>query len=166
MAERMDLNQTRAKRESKKTASPVPPLVGNQYFRVYFGSTLVSFARVSNVQRSVEFENYTEGGLNDYIHVLTKPNSQGGTLTLEKGVSADKSIQKLVRALSPGRRITVPVTITLCHRDDEGWKPVRSWGFEDGMVIRWAVTNLDGMGSELAIEKMEIAHAGLEELEV
>ena len=166
MAERMNLAQTKSNREAKKRPSPVPPLVGNQYFRVYFGSTLVSFARVSNVQRGVEYESFAEGGLNDFIHVLTKPDTQSGTLTLEKGVTADEKITKLMRVLSPGQRITVPVTITLCHRDDEDWKPVRSWGFEDGMVTRWEVTNLDGLGSELAIEKMEITHAGLEELEV
>ena len=113
MAERMNLAQTKSNRESKKRPSPVPPLVGNQYFRVYFGSTLVSFARVSNVQRGVEYESFAEGGLNDFIHVLTKPDTQSGTLTLEKGVTADEKITKLMRVLSPGQRITVPVTITL-----------------------------------------------------
>lgn len=166
MAERLTLAQTKTRREGKKRPSQVPPMVGNQYFRVYFGSTLISFARVSNVQRSVEHESFAEGGLNGYVHVLTRPDGQSGTLTLEKGVAADDKITRLMRILSPGQRITVPVTITLCHRDEEDWKPVRSWGFEDGMVTRWEVTNLDGLGSEVAIEKMEISHAGLVELEV
>jgi hypothetical protein len=34
------------------------------------------------------------------------------------------------------------------------------------MVTRWELGTLEGMGSELAIEKLEISHAGLVELEV
>ena len=166
MAERMDLAQTREKRESKMRPSSAPPLVGNQQFKVFFGSTQINFARVSNVQRSVEHEDLMEGGLNDYVHVLTKPGGQSGTLTLEKGVAADSSLTKLMRALEPGTRITTPVTILLYYRDASGWKPARAWGFEEGMVTRWELGNLDGLGSEVIIEKLEISHAGLTEQEV
>ena len=162
----LTLQQTREKRESGRKAPASLPLVGNQQFKVFFGSTQVNFARVSNVQRAVEHEDLTEGGLNDYIHVLTRPGGQSGTLTLEKGVAADSSLTKLMRALAPGKRISVPVTILLYHRDREGWKPVRAWGFEDGMVTRWELGNLDGLGSEVIIEKLEISHAGLTEQEV
>ena len=146
--------------------SSAPPLVGNQQFKVFFGSTQINFARVSNVQRSVEHEDLMEGGLNDYVHVLTKPGGQSGTLTLEKGVAADSSLTKLMRALEPGTRITTPVTILLYYRDASGWKPARAWGFGDGMVTRWELGNLDGLGSEVIIEKLEISHAGLTEQEV
>ena len=166
MAERMDLAQTREKRESTMRPSSAPPLVGNQQFKVFFGSTQINFARVSNVQRSVEHEDLMEGGLNDYVHVLTKPGGQSGTLTLEKGVAADSSLTKLMRALEPGTRITTPVTILLYYRDASGWKPARAWGFEDGMVTRWELGTLDGLGSEVIIEKLEISHAGLTEQEV
>ena len=162
----MTLQQTRAKRQSGKKPAPVPPLVGNQKFKVFFGSTQINFARVSNVQRSVEHEDLLEGGLNDYVHVLTKPGSASGTLTLEKGVAADQNLTKLMRALAPGARISTPVTILLYYRQSDGWKPVRSWGFEDGMVTRWELGNLDGLGSEVIIEKLEISHAGLTEQEV
>ena len=162
----LTLQQTREKRESRRKTSSVPPLVGNQHFRVFFGSTQVNFARVSSVQRAVEHESLTEGGLNDYVHVLTKPGGQSGTLILERGVAADSSLTKLMRALEPGTRISVPVTILLYHRDGSGWKPVRSWGFEDGMVTRWELGNLDGLGSEVVIERLEITHAGLKEQEV
>ena len=166
MAERMSLDKTREKRESGQKPSSAPALVGNQQFKVFFGSTQINFARVSNVQRSVEHEDLMEGGLNDYVHVLTKPGGQSGTLTLEKGVAADSSLTKLMRALEPGTRITTPVTILLYYRDASGWKPARAWGFEDGMVTRWELGNLDGLGSEVIIEKLEISHAGLTEQEV
>ena len=166
MAERMSLDKTREKRESGQKPSSAPALVGNQQFKVFFGSTQINFARVSNVQRAVEHEDFTEGGLNDYVHVLTKPGSASGTLTLEKGVAADQNLTKLMRALAPGTRISTPVTILLYYRQSDGWKPVRSWGFEDGMVTRWELGNLDGLGSEVIIEKLEISHAGLKEQEV
>lgn len=166
MPDARSLAQTKSRREAQKKPSAVPPLVGNQYFRVYFGSTHISFSRVSNVQRSSEHEDLAEGGLNDYLHVLTKPGTQSGTLTFEKGVAADESAIRIMRALKPGTRVSVLTTITLYSQDTGKWKPVRSWGFNDGMVTRWELGELDGMGSTLAIEKLEISHAGLVELEV
>ena len=161
----MTLQQTRAKRQSGKKPAPVPPLVGNQKFKVFFGSTQINFARVSNVQRSVEHEDLLEGGLNDYVHVLTKPGGQSGTLTLERGGGRQLPDQAHA-GTEPGTRITTPVTILLYYRDASGWKPARAWGFEDGMVTRWELGNLDGLGSEVIIEKLEISHAGLTEQEV
>lgn len=166
MADRRTLAQTRSQREARKKPSVVPPLVGNQYFRVYFGSTLISFSRVSNVQRSAEHEDLAEGGVNDSLHVLSKPGTQSGTLTFEKGVAADGSAIRIMRALAPGTRISVLVTITLYSQSSGAWKPVRSWGFNDGLVTRWEMGTLDGLGNELAIEKLEISHAGLVELGV
>ena len=142
-------------------------VVGNQYFVVYFGKTRVSFSKVSNLQRAVEHEALTEGGLNDFVHVLTRPGSQSGTLTLEKGVLAETDAAKVLRALAPGKRIQVPVTITLYHwNEKQTWTAVRSWGLEDGVVTRWELTELDGLGSSVALEKLEISHSGLTELEV
>ncbi len=158
--------QAKRARTGRQQTTTVPPVVGNSYFKVYFGSTLLSFARVKNIQRAVETEQLAEGGLNDFVHVLTKPGTQGGKLNMEKGVVADGAVIKTLRSLAPGTRINVPVTITLCHRTDKEWKPVRSWGFEDGMVTSWELSDLDGLGSEVAIERLEIAHAGLVELEV
>ncbi len=163
---RLTLAETKSLREGKMKPSDVPLLVGNQYFDVYFGSTHISFIRVSNVQQTAEHEDLAEGGLNGYTHVLAKPATQSGTLTLEKGVVDDESIVKIMKALPPGTRICVPVTIILSRVEGNTWKSVRAWGFDDGMVTRWEVSNLDGMGSEVAIEKLEISHAGLVELEV
>ncbi|MEG0780358.1 MAG: phage tail protein [Oscillospiraceae bacterium] len=162
----MTVAQAKSQREGKRKPSNVPPLVGNQYFTVFFGTTCISFLRVSNVQLSAEHEDLQEGGLNGYVHVLTKPGSQSGTLTLEKGVVSGDAASEVLRALSPGTRIHVPVTITLCHLEQGKLQNVRAWGFEDGMVTRREVGNLDGLGSEIAIEKLEITHAGLVALEV
>lgn len=162
----MTLAETRTRREGKKTPSSVPPLVGNQYFKVYFGPTPISFSRVSNVQHRVEHEDLVEGGLNQYVHVLTKTNSQSGTITLEKGVIAEDLATKTLRAtlFMPGRRILLPIVITLYHRTDNAWVPARSWGVEDGIVTSCELSELDGMGSQVAVEKLEISHSGLLEI--
>lgn len=159
------LNQAKSQREAKMKPSAVPNLVGNQYFRVYFGATPMNFIRVSNVQRSTGYDELTEGGLNGYVHILTKPGGQTGTLTFEKGIVANEETKKLMKALAPGVRITVPVTVTLCYQAGDEWKPVRSWQIEDGLVTRWEIGTLDGLGSEVTIEKLEITHSGLKELE-
>lgn len=165
-AKPLTLEETKSNREKSAKPSDVPLLVGNQYFDVYFGSTRISFIRVSNVQQAAEHEDLAEGGLNGFTHVLGKPQTQSGTLTLEKGVVDDESIVKIMKALSPGTHIRVPVTILLCRREGAMSYGVRGWGFDEGVVTRWEVSNLDGLGSEIAIEKLEISHSGLVELEV
>ncbi len=148
-------------------AAEYRPVVGNQHFVVYFGKTRISFSKVRNLQHTAEHETLSEGGLNDFVHVLNRPGSQGGTLTLEKGVMARADDVRGIQALAPGRRIQVPVTITLYHWNGSGeWKPVRAWGVQDGVVTRWELTELDGLGSSVALETLEIAHSGLIELEV
>lgn len=155
------LAETRSDRTSKSKETPVPPLVGNQYYRVYFGGTQINFSKVSNVEMTVETEPFAEGGLNDYIHVLTKPLTQGGKLTLEKGLMAEDAVTAVMTSLQVGTRLNLPVTITLYHNTAEGLKPVRSWGFEDGVVTGWRLAELDGLGSQISVETLEITHAGL-----
>lgn len=162
----MTLAETRSARLAKSKESTVPPLVGNQYYRVYFGATQINFSKVSNVEIAVETDTLSEGGLNDFVHIFTKPNTQGSKLTMEKGLVADDSINKTMATLYPGLHLTMPVTITLYHNTADGLKPVRSWGFEDGVVSSWRLGDLDGMGSQLCIETLEITHAGLKPMEV
>lgn len=168
MSARQTLAQTKSARSASRNVPPVPFVASNQYFRVSFGSVGVSFARISNLQRSVEFEALAEGGWNEGVHVLTKPSQQGGTLTFEKGVTTgspamDASVRTM---LTPGRRICVAVTITLMVQTSNGWEGVRAWGFDDGLVTRAEIGNLDALGSEIVFEKLEITHAGLTEVKV
>ncbi|MFI3312691.1 MAG: phage tail protein, partial [Eubacteriales bacterium] len=155
------LAETRSDRTAKSKETPVPPLVGNQYYRVYFGATQINFSKVTNVEMTVETDQISEGGLNGYVHVLTKSLGQGGKLTMEKGLVAEDSMNQIMTKLSVGTRLNLPVTITLYHTTNEGLKPVRAWGFEDGMVSAWRLGELDGLGSQLCIETLEITHGGL-----
>ena len=161
---KMNLQQTRELREGKKKPAKFP-VIGGQFFKVYVGATQIGFSTVSNVQQQQEHEALVEGGLNGYVHILNKPNSSGGTLTLEKGIALGP-VTELMQTLSPGTRISVPVTITLYHQTDKGEQPVRSWGIDDGVVTGWSVEEFSAMGSEVAIERLEITHSGLTEIEV
>lgn len=165
---RLTLGQTKKRRETavRKTVVPDPGFVGNQFFTVLFGNTQIGFQRVSNLQTAVEREELAEGGLNDQVHVLTKPGRQSGTLTLEKVIVDNEELHKIISALAPGTRINVPVIVSLFRKTASGWEEIRAWGFNDGIVVRWELNNLDGLGSELAVEKLEIAHEGLVEIDL
>lgn len=160
------LETVRNARNARKVATTVPPIVTGQCFLVYFGDALMGFSKVSGVECSVEFETLQEGGLNDQVHVLTKPGSQQGTLQLERGVVADGSYKDLLAALTPGRRISVPVSIILCHQTEDGLKQVRCFSFNDGLVTRRTMGEFDAMSGQIILEKLEISHAGLVEIEV
>lgn len=42
------------------------------------------------------------------------------------------------------------------------WKERGSYGINGGLIVKWEVTGLDALGSELLIQKFEIAHDGVE----
>jgi phage tail-like protein len=136
----------------------------NNSFLLAIGKELLSFAKVNNISRTLDFDTFVEGGLNTMVRSFVKPKQQQETLVLEKGVniSRDKDIDVYTRlGLRAGGRIKQAVTLVVLG-DEE--KEDRYYSFNEGVVIKWQVGNLDAMGGEVLIESFEIAHSGLEEL--
>ena len=138
-------------------------LHGNRFI-LAIGKELLSFSRVSNIGRSLECETFVEGGLNTMVRSFAKPKQQQETLVLEKGVNAYRDYHFNLYenlGLRVGGRIKQAVTLVVLG--DEFFSD-RYYSFNEGIVIKWEVGNLDAMSSEVLIERLEIAHSGLEEL--
>jgi phage tail-like protein len=137
----------------------------NNRFVLAIGKEMLSFSKVTNMSRNTEYDTIVEGGLNSMVHTFTKAKQQQETLILEKGVniSRKKDSENLAKmGLKPGGRINQAVTLVVLGDDQ---KTERRYGFDEGVVIRWEIGGLDAMGSEVLIERFEIAHSGLKELE-
>ena len=135
-------------------------------FVLAVGKELLSFSKVSNISRTLEYDTFIEGGLNTMVRTFTKPKQQQETLILEKGMNIFSSLDMdtyTALGLKPGGRIREAVTLVVLgdkeHMD-------RFYSFNEGVVVKWEVGNLDAMSGEVLIERFEIAHSGLEEFTV
>jgi phage tail-like protein len=136
----------------------------NTNFILAIGKDLLSFSRVSNISRTPEFDTVVEGGINTTVRLLTKSKQQQETLILEKGVNRSRIYDMDTYAdlgLKVGEKIRQAVTLIVVG--DKKYED-RYYGFNEGVVVKWEVGNLDALGREVFIERFEIAHSGLEEL--
>lgn len=132
-------------------------LCGNFSFRVYVGSQQFAFSKVTNLEGEQEVEEFQVGGMNYAPHIAVSPNKKGGRLILEKGKCL--SSMEPIKKWRPG--YLIKGLIDVCVYDRTG-KFVSSYGVNNGLIVKWEVTGLDGLGNELMIQKFEIAHDGIQ----
>ncbi len=125
----------------------------NNQFKVSIGKELFSFAKVSNLSDSCELETISQGGANGCPEFLSRPKSKMETLILEKGVPNDEAGKS---QLTPGTRLVAVAIMVMQNRQVK-----KCYQFDYGIVTKWEVSSLDAMGNEILIEKVEIAHSGL-----
>lgn len=146
-------------------------VMGNHRFILTIGKELLSFSKVTNISSATEYDTIVEGGLNTRVHTLTRGKQQQETLILEKGVnlSPPKDTDNLSKlGLKPGGRIRQAVTLIVMgesvRNGDEPVKSERHYAFDQGVVVRWELGELDALGGRVLIERFEIAHSGLREV--
>jgi len=146
-------------------------VLSNNKFILAIGKELLSFSKVSNISKTLECETFTEGGLNTMVRTFIKPKQQQETLILEKGVNVSRkdNIDTYDNLkLKVGGRIRQAVTLVVLG--DEGFRNKnlqvddRYYSFDEGVVVKWEVGDLEALRSEIFIERFEIAHSGLKEL--
>ncbi|MDO4540879.1 MAG: phage tail protein [Syntrophomonadaceae bacterium] len=136
-------------------------LLPNHRFDVWFGNDLcIGFSQVSNLSDHMEQDVIVEGGRNNAVHVFTKPSQQPDTTTFEHGM-VTKGVKADQLNLKVGDRLAVNVTITVLEPDMI--KEARTFFFENGVVVKWELGGLDAKSGEVLIERLEIAHGGLQE---
>lgn len=136
--------------------------MSNYRFRVLLGTVpgynpeVISFARASGLEMSLDYEELAEGGVNEGPHILNSPSKKNGTLVLERGVAQKKG---WMARMKPGLHLGTWLRVMLM--DGQGKKILRTYEIEDGVVTRWELSPLDAMGHEILIEKVEIQYRGL-----
>lgn len=132
-------------------------MVANNRFRVAIGLAVYSFSKVSNISDTADYEAYSEGGNNSYPVLLRKPKTTMEKLVLERGVRmGEKDI--LMRGLTTGVPVAA-VSIMIMKQQ----RVVKSYFFEQGIITKWELGDLDAMGKDVLIKKVEITHSGLHE---
>lgn len=134
--------------------SSIRPLT-NATFQVNIGSTLFHFAKIKNISEIVEVETVQEGGNNWSVHNLAKPISSSHKLVLERGIRPDDDPENELRAGSRVYDIDIMVM--------EHGEIMKTYSINSGIVTRWELSDLDGLGGQILLNTVEILHDGLRE---
>ena len=120
-----------------------------------------AFQEVKGLGADLEVLPYAEGGVNDYVHQLPVRHSWT-RLSLRRGVVRDPGLWSwyvagLTQALG-ARRDGAILLLT------PAGNPAMAWTFRAGLAVKWVGPELNAMHSAVAIEGLEIAHHGLEQI--
>lgn len=132
-------------------------LLTNYQFAVYIGKIAYGFTKVTNLVQEQEYDSIQEGG-NPGPVFFRKARSKLDTLVLEKGVRGVGD--PLVELLAVGMPVQAVVISIGSPENRYLW-----YSFDEGVVTKVELDNLDAMGNAVLIRKVEIAHSGLKRMD-
>jgi phage tail-like protein len=124
----------------------------------FFGG---AFAEVKGLGADLEVTAYAEGGTTDYVHQLPVRHSWT-RLSLRRGLVRDPGLWSWYQAglyQSLGARRDGAIWLL-----DEDGTPAISWIFRGGIAAKWTGPEFSASQAAVAIEGLEIAHHGLQQL--
>lgn len=134
--------------------------ITNFNFHVEFSdSNLIigSFSEVSGLEASTEFEEYEEGGRNNFSHKLPK-RTKYPNLVLKKGVTDSNVLYEWHKEVITGKINTHEISVILLNHERA---EIKRWTFEGAFPVKWSQSDLSATGNSIVIETLELAHRGL-----
>jgi phage tail-like protein len=116
------------------------------------------FSEVSGLQIETEFEEFNEGGLNEFTHRFPK-KIKYPPLVFKRGLIKSNELWLWYQNFMLGKIKRKDGSIVLYHHD--GVTELGRWNFEKAYPIKWVGPQLSATKSEIAIETLEIVHNGL-----
>lgn len=123
-------------------------------------STSYSFASVTNLSQTIEYDSIAVGGYNEGPYFFPKQKSKADTLTLEKGVRRDTH-QPDTSLLCVGAVVQEGLILVM-----EGANPIKGYAFNAGLITRISSADLSAKSADILIQTLEITHTGLQEVSV
>lgn len=140
------------------------PLRNSRFLLEIDGISIAGFSSCSLPENSTETTEYREGNDRPTPRKLWSLNSYG-TLTLEKGTTADSiALYEWRKSVEQGNVDDARRNIAVVLHDEAGDAGAR-WEFRDAWPTNYSAPDLDGTGSDVAIESIEIEHEGMERIE-
>ncbi len=143
---------------SPAPGSSNPDPVSGAWFLVEVGAPIGYFTDVSGLTVEYEVKEYSEGGVNDFVHKL-RGRAKYQNLVLTRGVTHEKGLVEWFQAC---RDKTERRDLTLTMLSPAG-DPVRTWSFAGAFPVKWTGPDMKAGSSDFATETLEIAHQGFSE---
>ncbi|WP_457355363.1 phage tail protein [Roseateles sp. P5_D6] len=153
--------------QASQAAAVYPPPAF--HFAVTFGASAKdadgAFREVSGLGPEMDVETVVEGGQNAFQHLLPKAVKHS-RLVLSRGIATMESRLLLwcQSVLEGGlARPIQPKQLHVFLLDEEGG-PLRVWSVQNAYPVKWTVEAFQATRNEVAIERIELAHAGASRL--
>lgn len=134
-------------------------LYKNFNFKVEVNGVLLSFSRVSGLERNASMETVREGGFNFHTHYLHNAQDGERVLTLEYGMA---DFNENVSQLTPGRFL--PKGVTVMVLGDDRSKIRVTYGLDGCYIRRINFGDLDAESGGLVVNQLEIVYSSIAEL--
>ena len=135
-------------------------LVSNNRFVVSIGPATFSFSSVTNISHSINVDDIQEGGRNDTPRFVVSPKRTGDQLVLERGIQTGMQAKHAGETFTPGASICLCTIMVL----DRSMSIAKAYSFDEGIVTKWEIDNLDANDSRILVRRVEIRHSGLYEI--
>jgi len=108
------------------------------------------------LESNFEFEEYKEGGVNEFVHklpIITKhPN-----LVLKKGMTISNTMYEWYQDVTSGNIQPRQISVILL---DSLKKKVKRWNSQNAFPVKWSASSFNSTSNSLEIETVEIVHQG------
>src|SRR5882757_5865547 len=126
----------------------LPPLLGTSHFRVLIGRRELGFSEVSRLSSETDWT------------VAADEQAHGfETVVLRRALSQSTELYDWRMKIVRGRNDRRPVTIQ--QLDAAGGRIVNSWRLEGAWPCRWSGPAFSAVGSDIAIEELELVYEEL-----
>jgi phage tail-like protein len=126
------------------------------------GASKAGFSECAGLEGTLAVEDYEEGGNNG--RTLRFPTRMSwSNIRLKRGVGSSDELWEWHWSFAQGRGERRDGLIIL---NDEQQRAVKAWQFHRGIPVKWTGPTFDAARSQTAIEELEIAHEGLEQVPV
>jgi phage tail-like protein len=120
-----------------------------------------AFQEAKGLGADLEVMPYQEGGQNDFVHQLPVRHSWN-RISLRRGLVRDPGLWSWYQAgLTQSLGARRDGSIILMTPDG---KQAVAWNFHGGIAVKWIGPELSAMQNAVAIEGLEIAHHGIEQV--
>ncbi|RAW01594.1 phage tail protein [Pseudochryseolinea flava] len=115
----------------------------------------VRFQEVGGLNKTLEIEEFKEGGENRFAHRLPNP-AKYANLVLKRGMlTKSKLINWCFDAIDNFDFKPADITITLL---DEKHNPLSVWNISKAYPVKWLTTDLKAQENAIVIETLELAY--------
>lgn len=131
----------------------------NRFYVMIDGIAQAVFTEVSGLQIETETLEYAEGGNNGFVHRLPG-RTRVGNVTLKRGITKNNDFFKWYVDIAAGRKIERR-NISVVMFGPDASEIVR-WNFLQAYPVRWVGPQFNAGSAEVAVESIEMAHAGIQ----
>ena len=157
------VQQLKAVAKSQSKSAPAPAssasyrvLANSRYHVAIDGIEYAAFSEISGLQIETETMDFIEGGVND--RVLRLPvRSKVGNITLKRGVTAGNELLNWHLQIVQGYLELKNVTIYVYETSG---KLLTRYELLQAYPVKWTGPQFMGSGEAVAVETLELAHAG------